>query len=268
MTIGVGRLIGKTGRGLSMAGSNKAVLGGIALGGVGLGMANTAAPAARDAAFDFAMGDPNADVAFTGRKLDSRFLVGNAMGGVLGNGIAATSDDFYTFHKTAPPPINLIGNNERGAVGLGIGAGVGGAIGGIRGKGKGALIGAGIGGFLGGTAGLGSVGSAPYVTGGGAIAGAIAAGTIGFRKGPIKGIIGAALGTVGGAAAGATVAGGMIAGSLAPGALPTMSVVRNNEQFYSQSPYARTRNSSLSTMGQTNAVGDIVLGMHNSRRGY
>ena len=43
-----------------------------------------------------------------------------------------------------------------------------------------------------------------------------------------------------------------------------VGLIQNNQDFYSQSPYARSRQ--LAT--ELNASGDIVLGMHNARGGY
>lgn len=80
---------------------------------------------------------------------------------------------------------------------------------------------------------------------GGAIGG-VAGGRILGKKG---GVIGAAVG----AAIGAT----------AP-LKYTSGRMRNNQDFYSQSPYSRSRQ----LANELNASGDIVLGMHNSRGGY
>jgi len=59
---------------------------------------------------------------------------------------------------------------------------------------------------------------------------------------------------------------GTVVGGAVGGAVPYVAAaeyVRSNRGFFSQSPYGRsTANNDLS------AVGDIVLGMHNSRRGY
>ena len=80
-------------------------------------------------------------------------------------------------------------------------------------------------------------------------------------------------GLIGGIAGGIGVAGkkygavGAIAGA-AMGAIAPLEYTRrriqNNQDFYSQSPYARSRQ--LAT--ELNASGDIVLGMHNARGGY
>lgn len=80
-------------------------------------------------------------------------------------------------------------------------------------------------------------------------------------------------GLIGGIAGGIGVVGkkygavGAIAGA-AMGAIAPLEYTRrriqNNQDFYSQSPYARSRQ--LAT--ELNASGDIVLGMHNARGGY
>jgi hypothetical protein len=85
----------------------------------------------------------------------------------------------------------------------------------------------------------------------------------------IGGISGGALGARHGGSAKAKILGaigGSITGGAVGGALPFAAAgqyARSNREFFSQSPYGRsTANNDLS------AVGDIVLGMHNSRRGY
>lgn len=205
----LGRTARATGGGVAR-GSGRMAPYALGLGAVGLGAASVAAPAARDAAFAVGMGDPNADVAFTGRKLDTRFLVGHSMGGVAGRVLS------YTSPSTA---ISFSGG-PKGADSAGTGAVVGAGLGGSYGMYRGLRYGKGVKGKLGGTL----------------------------------------LGAVGGAA---------IGGSIAP-AVPmaqTAMVMRNNRGFYDQSPYA-PRNTTRSLVHSTGAVGDIVLGMHNSRSGY
>lgn len=95
----------------------------------------------------------------------------------------------------------------------------------------------------------------------GTAVGAMAGGTVGALRGSgsiksriFKGALGAA-------------GGGMIGGTVGA-AIPTagaLSYMSNNRQFFSQSPYAP---SSARTMMDLNATGDVVLGMHNARRGY
>lgn len=205
--------LGRTARGAgraTAAGSGRVAPYAIGLGAVGLGAASVAAPAARDAAFAVGMGDPNADVAFTGRKLDTRFLVGHSMGGFTGRALSYTS------------PSNAISfsGGPKGADTAGVGAVVGAGLGGSYGMYRGLRYGKGIKGKLGGAI-LGSV------------------------------------------------AGGAIGGAIAPAvpAAQTVGVMRGNQRFYSESPYA-PRNTTRSLVHSTGAVGDIVLGMHNSRGGY
>lgn len=57
--------------------------------------------------------------------------------------------------------------------------------------------------------------------------------------------------------------GGAILGAVAPLAY-TGTRIQANSDFYSQSPYARSRQ----LANELNASGDIVLGMYNSRGGY
>lgn len=62
--------------------------------------------------------------------------------------------------------------------------------------------------------------------------------------------------------------GGLIGGAAIGGAIgamaPTASLIGNNREFYSSSAYSR---GSAMQASSTGAYGDIVLGMHNSRRG-
>lgn len=205
MAIGLGKIASRIGNSVAMAGHSKKAMGALGIGAFGLGVANTAAPVARDAAFDVAFGDPNADVAFTGRKIDSRFLAGSAMPGPLGFAARASApSDYLTFSSPAPSA----------AEGF-VGAAVGGTV--------------------------------------GAVAGSL-----------IKGKVNRGRMISGGIMAASTLVGAGIGGS--NGLLRTRALMANNQQFYSESPYAR--NSSRNIVAQTNAVGDIVLGMHNSRSGY
>lgn len=264
MAIGVGRLIGAVGRGLTMGGGSKAVLGGVTVGAMGLGMANSIAPAARDAALEFAMGDPNADVAFTGRKVDTRFLAGTAMGGPLGFlSRASAPSDYLTFTGANSSGEQTGVNSVVGGLVLG-GAGYAKA----RSFGKGrlataALTGAagalGVG--LGGAGGMASrIPNAQQAIAGGTIGGVLGAATFGsaaraFGRGKL--MTAAAIG-----------AGGLTGAYIGAGSslITTRRLMAENEKFYSESPYRQR--SSMSTLANTNAVGDIVLGMHNSRRGY
>lgn len=210
-------------------------LGFVGLAGVGSGIGSSA----KNAAFDYAFDDPNADEAFMGKSMSSAFL-GSA--GAYGAG---------------------------GAIGVGLGAS---AIGGLVGggglakaipkgvKNRGSLIAAGaaVGGALGGS--VGGMGDAydtygPAPTAGMNVAttgiGAVIGGTIGaFAKRRIKGgLIGAAIG-------------GLVGAATVPGM--TIGKVRSNRELLNSSPYS----TSLSVAQALNASGDIVLGMHNSRSSY
>lgn len=105
----------------------------------------------------------------------------------------------------------------------------------------------------------------------GPMAGGAAVGAVGgFMAGSLKlakrfpssrgEAIAGALGGLTGAIAGATIGAGAGAGAALLGA---GNYARNNRGLLAQSP-----NSSLATANQLNASGDIVLGMHNSRRGF
>lgn len=200
----VGRKLGKpvtrtasgVGRGLSRLGSSRGAMIGIGLGAGAMGFGSTVAPSVKDATLEAAFGDPNADVAFTGRDLNARFLAGAAMGGIGGGLMQASS------------PGDFIATNPGAAVGA-------------------ATMGT-MGGAAVGSVGLGSLG---YMATGKGVKGAI-----------VGGIVGAGLGA----------------------ASAAQSYVSGNSQFFRQSPYA----TSAQTANALNATGDIVLGMHNSRRGY
>lgn len=97
----------------------------------------------------------------------------------------------------------------------------------------------------------------PIGTAVGAMAGATAGGLKG--SGSIKSrIFKGALGAVGGGMVGGTIGAAIPAAGVA-------SYMSDNRQFFSQSPYAP---SSARTMADLHATGDVVLGMHNARRGY
>ena len=87
---------------------------------------------------------------------------------------------------------------------------------------------------------------------------------VGSLIGGAVGGFGGAISNLGGAKFGAI---GAIAGAAIGAASPLMYTagrMRNNQDFYSQSPYSRSRQ----LANELNASGDIVLGMHNSRGGY
>lgn len=87
---------------------------------------------------------------------------------------------------------------------------------------------------------------------GGGIMGGISGGMLGARR---RGIMGGVAGAIGGTIGGAAVGAGSVAG------LGLMDA-RNTAM-----KYGRSGNSSLMTAQSLNANGNIVLGMHNSRRG-
>lgn len=99
--------------------------------------------------------------------------------------------------------------------------------------------------------------------------GALVGGGIGASIGAT---VGNALGGRGGKIAGG-IAGGLIGGIAGGGtglATPFAAAkhyVGHNKKFFSESPY-NSYSSSSATANALNASGDIVLGMHNSRRGY
>jgi len=66
---------------------------GLGLGAAGVGFASAVGPATKEAALDVALGSPDADVSFTGRDLDARFIAGSAMGGAFGGLLAGSSGD-------------------------------------------------------------------------------------------------------------------------------------------------------------------------------
>lgn len=192
----------------------KAGIAGLVVGAFGLGFGNKVAPQVRDAAFEGVMGDPNADVAFTGRKIDTRYLAGMAMGGLPGK-VSRLSAPGDAFSFSGGPSVPSV------AAGVGIGAAIGAAK---------------------GMSGIGNAVAIPSAKG--------------LARTASRGMFGA---IAGGAIGALSIAG--LAG------LQTRSLMRNNEQFYDQSPYA-PRNSTRGLIHSTGAVGDIVLGMHNSRGGY
>jgi hypothetical protein len=193
----------------------------IGAGSFALGMFNKAAPAARDALLDVSMGDPNADVAFTGRKLSPTFLAGQHFGGaakVIGN--AANPMDYASTGQPLAQSLRMMGS----PVGIAAGTVATGALG--------------VGGAIGGNK-LGK--------------------TLGGIFGPTGKTIGGIVGGIAGGMAGVGI-------GLAPPVAMVTGHVKRNQRFYSESPYAG--NSSLTNALALNATGDIVLGMHNSRRGY
>lgn len=240
---GIGRAIGRGGAragraGMGMAGSRFGMTA-LGVGGFGIGMMNKVGPAARDAAFDVAFDDPNADVAFTGRKFDARFLAGTAMGGPVGglltNPLISPSDAY------AASGINPVAISTAIGVGGGLAiAGAGVLKGGFK-MGPGALLRGGSAFRAARKAGAGGAGKA--------MMGAMGSGVVGGAKSLRRGLVGGGI---------------FAAASIGAGALGARSYMNNNEQFFNESPYAGRTSASVASA--LNASGDIVLGMHNSRR--
>lgn len=279
MALGTGRAAEKT---LTRLGTNKVALTGIGLAAFGLGVANKTGPAARDAAMDISMGDPNADVAFLGKKMSARYLAGTAIGGNLGGVMRASSPkDYFTENPMFMPgpagAANPVGGAVGGVAGMGVGAIGGAMVGSIFGKGgetAGGIIGGALGAVAGGTVGAGG-GAVPAeaIVGGTAVAGAVG-GAVGAGVGSsIGGAVGKSMGMgfagkVVGGLAGAGLGAGVGASAVVAGATsPVRHYMKDNQQFFNESPYAKS-SSSLAVAQALNANGDIVLGMHNSRRGY
>jgi hypothetical protein len=100
-------------------------------------------------------------------------------------------------------------------------------------------------------------GPMPVIGGGagGAGLGAVGGALMGRKMGGIKGAIGGGiLGSIIGGTTGASI-----------GAAPTIQYMNQNRQLIRESPFSNT---SMMTADALNATGDIVFGMHNSRRGY
>lgn len=131
-----------------MLGVGKRVAGTALAGAFGLGVMNTTAPAVKDAAMQSAFGDPNADKYFTGRDLDTRFMMGGAIGGTLGGAMQLSAPGDFGF---ANPGIAAGAGASIGALGGAAGLGsIGAIIGSRRGR-----VGKGMGGAIGGLVGLG-----------------------------------------------------------------------------------------------------------------
>ena len=213
------------------------------------GMANKAGPTAMDAAMETAFGDANADRYFTGRDLSLRTMVGGYLGGNIGTAMQMSSPGDYMAQNP-----NVLANP---VITGGAGAVAGGIVGGFLGRGKGAMIGAAAGTALGAGTSLSSIVPTnefvnPIATSSaGSVVGAVSGGLMGKMAG--RGIVG-------------TIAGGMIGGIVGgmAGAAAPLSHIRANQQFFKESPYSPMVNAPQNL----NATGDIVLGMHNARKGY
>jgi len=226
----LGRLLTRAGAAAYRGATSKAGAIGIIGAAAGIGMASKALPAARDAALDVAFGDPNADESFLGRKLTPGAVVDSMMpGGAAGTTAAA-------------------------ATGLG------------------AIVGGGIGTYVGRKSGVRAAARAGNTTGNLLAAGA--------RSTVADNLLSPVTRTLGGGIGGALIGAGIGAGIFAAA---SSAYINRNERFFRESPYVgnrklnrdmsyggnlyNSRNSSLQTAQELNADGNIVLGMHNLRRG-
>lgn len=226
-------------------------LGAIGLAGVGAGIGSSA----KEAAFDIAFDNPNADEAFMGRPMSSGFLASAATHGTAGavglsfGTTAAGAAIGGGFAAKMIPKTAKFGQLAEFGMGrkslIAAAAGIGGMIGMAKGpmRDTASVYGPGP-----------SVGLQAATTGIGAVIGGAIGGlgygyNKGFKKAAIAGGIGAIMGGIAGA-------------SVVPAA--TLARVRSNQNLLTSSPYS----TSLGMAQALNASGDIVLGMHNSRNGY
>lgn len=199
--------------GLGRMVSSRGGLAGIGIAAGATGFLKEAAGGAVDAGMDVAFGSPDADKYFVGKELNSRYLIGGAIGGMGGVG-----EFFGGMLQSTDPLANLTFSGGEGVPGAAT-----------------TMAGLGVG------------------TVGGGIGGGMLSAKLG---GGIKGRIGGAL-------AGAAI------GGVALGSMPlavTAGTLRGNREFFNETAYGRSTSSN--TAAGLNAVGDIVLGMHNARGGY
>jgi len=227
----------KSGSLLANIGESRAAMVGVGTLAFGIGAMQTAAPAARDALLEAGTGDENADVAFTGRKFSARYLTGTAIGGPVGGAMRLTAPEDF-FAQSAPVLEDTTKNSFIGGAAIG-------AASGIAATGAGYNIGKKI-----ATKKMGSLGR--YTK------------AIGSRG------IGALAGLAIGATTAAVVGTGIAAGGTAAAYTASKRYQEKNKQFFNESPYATDYGyrTSRSISQSLNSSGDIVLGMHNSRRGY
>jgi hypothetical protein len=239
-------ILNALGRGAEWLGRHPKTMMGVGaaafLGGVG----SKVSPALRDAAMETAFDDPNADVSFLGRKFSGGYLLGAAMGGPMQTAMSIRHPGDYLSHQM-PVGSPMVTGSIGAVAGTGIGAVAGASLGALAGFGASGM-GAGL-----KKAAMGK--NFPKMLAGPTSA---AGSMIGFmgRRGKLAGGI---MGTIGGLA---------IGGAL--GAFgPTAAYANENKRFFKESPYSPgTQNTSLGIANSLSASGDIVLGMHNSRRGY
>jgi len=269
--MGIGRLVGgiakKTAIGAGRASQTKAGMFAVIGGAAALGMATQAAPAARDAAMDVAFGDPNADTAFLGRKLTPGAMFDAVVPG----------DSSGT--QTA---VMAGGLGAVGAVG-------GGFVGAARGANKYKMTrAAGRADRISRTMRADRTGHTAFRIGGAADT---AASTLTYSRAPLGSVGAGAASTIKGAVKGAASFSGSTIAGAAIGAIAGLGIaaglgsayINRNEKFFRESPYVGNRklnrdmsyggnlyankNTSLQTAQELNADGNIVLGMHNLRRG-
>jgi hypothetical protein len=263
----LGKVVRGGGKGLSHLGTNKGSL--LAIGAVmgTAGFASKVGPAARDATLEVGLGDENADRYFTGTKMSARTLMGAGIGGSLGEAMQMTSPGDYM--KTNPVIPGAPGAPIGGAFAGGmLGAAAGGILGarkGIKTGVVGALLGAAAGAPLGAAGASGLGGEAIAGAGLGGLTGGVGGAFLGVKSGGstfgrvAKGVVGGVMG----AGIGATIGGAV---PLASAGIATKGYMNDNADFFASSPYSRKGTQQI--MNDLGASGNIVLGMHNSRRGY
>lgn len=287
--MGIGRLVGgiakKTAIGAGRASQTRPGMFAVMGGAAALGMATQVAPAARDAAMDVAFGDPNADTAFLGRKLTPGAMfdaivpgdssgtatvamaaglgtVGVAGGGLIGGAVGAGK---YKMTRAAA-------RSDRISRTIRAGADAAGDLNPLlqvspfEGRAYSTLVAP--------TSRRMHMASGLRYTR--APIGSVGAGAASTVRGAVKGAASLSRGTIIGAAVGAIAGLGIAAGL-------GSAYINRNEKFFRESPYVgnrrlgrdmsyggnlySNRNTSLQTAQELNADGNIVLGMHNLRRG-
>lgn len=230
-------LANKSGSLLANIGESRAAMVGVGTLAFGVGAAQIAGPSARDALLEAGTGDENADFAFTGRKFSARYFTGTAIGGPIGNAMRFTAPEDF-FAQSAPVLEDTTKNSF-------IAGGIIGATSGVAATGAGYEIGKKVAARK-----MSSLGK--------------------YTKAIGSHGIGALAGLAIGATTAAVVGTGIAAGGTAAAYKASRNYQEKNKQFFDQSPYATDYGyrTSKSISQSLNSSGDIVLGMHNSRRGY